>query len=602
MINNKLKIIVRALIVWMVVLNSAVSNSGAGELKRVDDGLCNWLFSGKILSGDADKFFYENLFLEEDSLMDGLTLCLDSPGGSLDEGLKIFDAIWDSNVATIVPEYGKCESACALAFLGGSTQWGTDVTRQDIRKLFPTSRLGFHGPSLNLKTNAVYDAAGLNKAFDLALKIAAKFHSMNVLYDRGMKAMSNHLYSQIIRTKAESMYYVDTIGDLILSRFDLLGVDYSKATLGETAIKNICDNSYLGGHFPDLDEPIEPKLTVFPNYQSSKKLYSKHFEQTEENSQTEEFVRKPIGVFSDIGIFAETDNLILTGYRGSYSTSTKYYEIGCLVSYNYGIDELENPVSDDDYVPNPIYDLDKVNPISISFIKLSAGSAVGASDWKKYLKMEVASSPANNDENFGYLLKEVSVPEYYLFPFSLSLNQLPRLSDKENDRSDGKWNRYIGYDINSSDIDLLRAVGESSCREACKNSDQCDALTYDDWNQLCFLKRIGDEKTTMSINAKAISHLYNRNRKDLDSAQGEINFVRKKRHSFRGTASLEFNSEVTLNECERLCAEDNSCFAYQVPKSILLANDIGCRHFHRAGEYSADGAFDIGYKVQAVQP
>ena len=60
---------------------------------------------------------------------------LESPGGSLDAGIKIGRAIWLHEAATVV-EDGECASACALAWLAGRPRYKERG-----------SRIGFHAPS-----------------------------------------------------------------------------------------------------------------------------------------------------------------------------------------------------------------------------------------------------------------------------------------------------------------------------------------------------------------------------------------------------------------------------------------------------------------------
>ena len=137
--------------------------AAAGTLTSENNDYCDWKFTGQIVEGDADKI------QKIPTYTGGISLCLDSPGGNLSEALKIFELIWSDNLTTMVLPGDRCESACAIAFLGGSTLEGTDVTRQIYRVIWPGARLGFHGPSLDLNTGQSYQDKHINTAFKTAL-------------------------------------------------------------------------------------------------------------------------------------------------------------------------------------------------------------------------------------------------------------------------------------------------------------------------------------------------------------------------------------------------------------------------------------------------
>lgn len=75
------------------------------------------------------------------------TLELDSPGGSLPEGIELAKVIREYAVRTLVPDGARCESACAVAFMAGKTI-ALDGKPIPLRELHPRGRLGFHAPSL----------------------------------------------------------------------------------------------------------------------------------------------------------------------------------------------------------------------------------------------------------------------------------------------------------------------------------------------------------------------------------------------------------------------------------------------------------------------
>jgi hypothetical protein len=102
--------------------------------------------TGAIEKGDADKLaqlvrdskptsgsFDENYY----------TVRLDSPGGLLLEGTKIGSVIRDAALGTLISRGEECASACALAFLGGTSRYATDTGIG--RQMEFGAALGFHG-------------------------------------------------------------------------------------------------------------------------------------------------------------------------------------------------------------------------------------------------------------------------------------------------------------------------------------------------------------------------------------------------------------------------------------------------------------------------
>lgn len=98
---------------------------------------------GMIQDGDAAKL---SRLIHDNNLsswFDDYVVRLNSPGGSLFEGMRIGTLIRDSSLQTFISSGDTCASACALAFLGGTKRYatGTGIGR---RMAFGAS-LGFHG-------------------------------------------------------------------------------------------------------------------------------------------------------------------------------------------------------------------------------------------------------------------------------------------------------------------------------------------------------------------------------------------------------------------------------------------------------------------------
>ena len=110
--------------------------------------------SGVIEKGDTDRLkvlVAASGFSE--CIAEGLcpynnTISLNSPGGNLVEALKLGEFIAAQNFATLIAKGAVCESACALTFLGGYTNYeGFFFPRRYVHE---TATLGIHRPYFRL--------------------------------------------------------------------------------------------------------------------------------------------------------------------------------------------------------------------------------------------------------------------------------------------------------------------------------------------------------------------------------------------------------------------------------------------------------------------
>ncbi len=130
---------------------------------------CNINWVGSIERGDAIEIarLYQELYVAPLSVASGLTsttpllpvreqnnvtLCLDSSGGSFQEGLAIGRTISERSITTVIQKGSKCYSACAIAFMFGTDNWVIGLNSmgnpKPSRFLHFLGSLGFHAPSL----------------------------------------------------------------------------------------------------------------------------------------------------------------------------------------------------------------------------------------------------------------------------------------------------------------------------------------------------------------------------------------------------------------------------------------------------------------------
>lgn len=199
---------------------------------------CDVMLEGIITGGDTEKL--QNLVAEhpaQDPFSD-ISICLNSPGGELLEGIKL--AHYFINHPTVIPEDGVCESACAVAFLGGTYPPGEGQETNErftARRMHHTAKLGFHSPALSIQ-DGLYSEKAVEKAYKLALLSIAELSSLR-LSDIDIK---ESLFDIILRTPFDEMTYIDTVGQAL--RYDIFvpGIEFSLAPPNIATI-NICDHA-----------------------------------------------------------------------------------------------------------------------------------------------------------------------------------------------------------------------------------------------------------------------------------------------------------------------------------------------------------------------
>lgn len=89
-----------------------------------DPDVCKLVMSGAIEQGDLQRFIANAglVFIPEDEVGESTaanTVCLDSPGGSYVEGIKLAKHFYETGVGTVIRDGMECDSACALMFMMG---------------------------------------------------------------------------------------------------------------------------------------------------------------------------------------------------------------------------------------------------------------------------------------------------------------------------------------------------------------------------------------------------------------------------------------------------------------------------------------------------
>ena len=211
----------------------------------LDENGCQIIIHGVIENGDFEKIgalFNQGITYDPSGGevgVSGPVLCMDSPGGSLREAIKIANLIKDRSNTYVLPN-ARCDSACSIIFMAGS------INGQASRSIYSSSKLGFHAPELKLE-GSNYSAESVSKAYDLAIVTTAKIVELQV--------MPMHALEMLTSTPHSSMRYIETVDDLLKSDISL--VKYFDSTSGyhsrfselpalsaEQLVANICEHSH----------------------------------------------------------------------------------------------------------------------------------------------------------------------------------------------------------------------------------------------------------------------------------------------------------------------------------------------------------------------
>lgn len=226
---------------------------------------CAIELSGEITAGDAAR-------LAEIADRAGLTgviesgepknsadkaLCLDSPGGSYQEGQKMARFVHKHGIATRVLADAECLASCAFVFMGGRYLGGEfDGPR---RILTVGGKLAFQAPTLTTPPQASFSGVDLGIVATRSMQVVAElmaFASYTPIFDhRPMYAMS--LLQEILSTGPDEVRLVDTVEDVGRWNIELSG-HRERAILSEEQLVQACNNFQAWS----LDRPSQPVTDV----------------------------------------------------------------------------------------------------------------------------------------------------------------------------------------------------------------------------------------------------------------------------------------------------------------------------------------------------
>ena len=188
-----------SLALWLAPQASAAADFVLGGDLEME---CHATLSGVIGRGDAAMVAR---VLEDNPSRQGRPICLDSPGGLWAEGLALMELFHERAIPTAVGAGARCESACAIAFLGGSVEAMTPMPFR-ARFLHVDGHLGFHAPALEVPQGQ-YDEATVLAAFNSAMQVVTGLTAWSERL-----ALSDDFLVSLFGTPHDEMYMIDTVG------------------------------------------------------------------------------------------------------------------------------------------------------------------------------------------------------------------------------------------------------------------------------------------------------------------------------------------------------------------------------------------------------
>jgi hypothetical protein len=134
---------------------TATTQAGAAEITRTEFGMpglpdtVGFLYKGPVAAGDLLNLQSQISRLRPDT---AVAMVLESPGGSLGEGVQLGRFFHRAKIITVVGRGTGCHSACSIAFLGGRNA----KTGKPMRIKSSMGLLGFHQFSLKFDPNKKY--------------------------------------------------------------------------------------------------------------------------------------------------------------------------------------------------------------------------------------------------------------------------------------------------------------------------------------------------------------------------------------------------------------------------------------------------------------
>jgi hypothetical protein len=196
--------------VVFVAHSIGAQHASGAELVEANGAHCEMKLQGEIEPGDFKKLAGQ--------LTWQMRLCLNSPGGSYFDGLRLFEHIADNRIATVVDASDVCFSACAIAFMGGAD--GKYGDRFPNRTLHSSGQLGFHSPSL---VRGGREQPPTDDELSLGVSMGILVVAKLIRSDK-YNLLSKPLIAEMLETPPSYIYYIDTFKKARTEGITLVGL------------------------------------------------------------------------------------------------------------------------------------------------------------------------------------------------------------------------------------------------------------------------------------------------------------------------------------------------------------------------------------------
>jgi hypothetical protein len=205
-----------------------------------DEGpiVCNLRLVGTIAAGDLEKLQKAIPQDRPDAYLNVVRLCLNSTGGSFEEGLKIVQYLTEASIGTALEPKAVCASACSLVFMGGSYPWKGQLNRF----MHPSSTLAFHAPYLTDVPPGLDRAQFMPLAYRQAVEAVQSL--MRLAQSQVKNFFPSELLTEMLAKGPTETYAIDTVGKAIRYRIHLY--DARRPEFTEATFCNACTNYYYG--------------------------------------------------------------------------------------------------------------------------------------------------------------------------------------------------------------------------------------------------------------------------------------------------------------------------------------------------------------------
>jgi hypothetical protein len=227
------------LLCWAHTAHSAVVSVSS-------DPMCVLKLDGEIVDGDLDRL--KSAAATKFKGVDGEssahdTICLNSPGGSVLEGVQLSSYFYERGIGTVIAKGSECYSICAIMFMMGIAQ-GPEVNFVN-RKLHVRGKLGFHRPYLAINTDELVSARVMSVVHDNAIESITRIMILanNRVPWSNSTMMRSDLVQEMLKHIGEDLFYIDSVDKAGRFEIELFGNKEIKG-LEERQAYYACENSF----------------------------------------------------------------------------------------------------------------------------------------------------------------------------------------------------------------------------------------------------------------------------------------------------------------------------------------------------------------------